>query len=69
MKALSAEGRMSGIILFILPPAMVGMISLLNPDYLADMTDNGFGVIMLIAAVVLLAIGGYWMKRLIRFDY
>lgn len=69
MKALSAEGRMSGIILFILPPAMVGMISILNPDYLGDMTGNGFGVIMLIVAVVLLTIGGAWMKRLIRFDY
>jgi tight adherence protein B len=69
MKALSAEGRMSGLVLFFLPPCMVGLISLLNPEYLSEMTGKAAGVIMLVGAAMLLAIGGAWMKRLVRFDY
>ncbi len=69
VKALSAEGRVSGIILFILPPAMVGAISVLNREYLNEMLNETEGQIMLIIAGVLLLAGGAWLKRLARFVY
>ncbi len=69
VKALSAEGKMSGIILFILPPGMVGAISLLNREYLNEMLDTTEGQVMLIISGVLLIIGGAWLKRLSRFVY
>jgi tight adherence protein B len=69
VKALSAEGRVSGMILFILPPAMVGMIALLNRDYLDEMVTTSEGQIMLVVSAVLLLAGGAWLKRLSRFVY
>ncbi len=69
VKALSAEGRVSGIILFILPPAMVGAISVLNREYLNEMLNETEGQVMLIIAGVLLLAGGAWLKRLARFVY
>ena len=69
VKALSAEGKMSGAILFILPPGMVGAISMLNREYLNEMLDTTEGQVMLIVSAVLLIIGGAWLKRLSRFVY
>lgn len=69
VKALSAEGKMSGAILFILPPGMVGAISMLNRQYLNEMLDTTEGQVMLIISAVLLIIGGAWLKRLSRFVY
>lgn len=69
VKALSAEGKMSGALLFMLPPGMVGAISVLNREYLNEMVDTSEGQIMLVVAGVLLVIGGAWLKRLSRFVY
>ena len=60
---------MSGIILFVLPPGMVGAISLLNREYLNEMLDTTEGQVMLVISGVLLIIGGLWLKRLSRFVY
>lgn len=69
VKALSAEGRMSGLVLFLLPPVMVGAIAVLNREYLNEMLNATEGQIMLVISIVLLLIGGAWLKRLARFVY
>jgi tight adherence protein B len=69
VQALSAEGKTSGLILFFLPPAMVGLIAVMNRQYLDEMVTTTDGQIMLIASGVLLLVGGAWMKRLARFVY
>ncbi len=69
VKALSAEGRMSGLLLFMLPPGMLAAISALNPDYLGEMVDETAGRIMLGAAAVMLLVGGLWLKKLAKFVY
>ena len=69
IKALAAEGKLSGIILFALPIAMFGWIALVNPDYLAEMTGNGLGIAMLIGAAGLMVAGGLWMRRLVRLEF
>jgi tight adherence protein B len=67
--ALSAEGKLSGLVLFVLPPGMVGMIALINRAYLDEMIGSGEGQVMLALATLLLLLGGVWLKRLSRFVY
>jgi tight adherence protein B len=69
VKALSAEGRMSGLLLFMLPPGMLAAISVLNPEYLKEMSGEAAGQMMLVAAAVLLGVGGLWLKKLSKFVY
>jgi tight adherence protein B len=66
IKALSAEGRLSALILFALPFCMFGVISVLNPDYITELTSHGLGIAMLVVAGVMLTIGGLWLKRITR---
>lgn len=66
VKALSAEGRISAVILYILPFLMLGWIRLANPGYLSEMTGSTAGRYMLVVAAMLLAVGGLWLRRIVR---
>ena len=66
IKALSAEGRFSALILFILPFGMLGVVSVLNPNYLSELTTSSMGVTMLVFAAALMVVGGLWLKRIVR---
>lgn len=63
-RALSAEGRISGVILTILPPAMVAVLSVVSPGYLGQLTGTAAGRLMALTAVGLLVVGGLWLRRL-----
>jgi tight adherence protein B len=66
VRALSAEGRMSAVILIGLPFALAGMIAVVSPDYLADLTGTTLGRIMIGVALALIGIGAMWIRRIVR---
>lgn len=66
VRVLSAEGRMSAWILSILPFALAGVINLLNPDFLAPLWNDPMGLNMMGAAGVMMALGIFWMWRIIK---
>jgi tight adherence protein B len=68
IKTLTAEGRLSAIILIILPFAIGGMISIVNRAYLAPLIQTRMGNAMLGLAAVLMVIGIFWMRAIIRVD-
>lgn len=66
VKALSAEGRLSAIVLFALPLCLVAFISLANPGYLSPLTSTGLGISMSAVATLLMLVGGLWLRRVVR---
>jgi tight adherence protein B len=68
IKVLSAEGRLSAVILVALPFLLAGYISVVNPGYLQQLTEVTIGKIMIIGGVVLMAIGIAWMRKIIKID-
>jgi tight adherence protein B len=66
IKALSGEGKLSAIILFVLPLAMLVFVAAVNPDYLSELTGRTLGVVMLLGAGALMVVGGLWMRRITR---
>lgn len=69
VKALSAEGRISAIILLALPFVIAGFISMISPDYLAELTGTAVGNLMLVVAALLMLAGGAWIKKIIKVDF
>ncbi|WP_091947176.1 type II secretion system F family protein [Trujillonella endophytica] len=69
VKALSAEGKLSAIVLMALPFGVGGFIGLTNPDYLAAFTESFAGYGMLAAVVVLLLIGALWLKKTVSIRF
>ena len=66
---LTAEGRLSGIILFCLPVGMFIFMKVANPAYFDELTNNFAGNVMLVGACALLVVGGFWLRRIIRLVY
>ena len=66
VKALSAEGRMSAMVLMALPILMFTGLVMFNPTYSRTFLTTVPGFLMIAASVVLLAVGGFWLSRLIK---
>ena len=66
MKALTAQGRMSGSVLTALPIIVAVGLSILNPGYFAAMLEPGKGRYMLAYAACSLLAGHFAIRRLVR---
>lgn len=69
IRALSAEGRLSGICLSIFPFVLAGIITLLSPAYFRDVADSPIAMAALVLGFVLLAIGNVTIYRLVNFRF
>jgi tight adherence protein B len=69
VKALSAEGKLSAIVLMALPFGVTGFISLTNPGYVAKFTQSLTGFLMLGVAAVMLIVGGLWLKSTVKIKF
>lgn len=68
IKVLTAEGRMSAIVLFVLPFAVGILLWILNPKYLSLLFTHSTGLAMLGIAFFMLAIGGMWLKKVVTIE-
>jgi tight adherence protein B len=66
IRALSAEGRMSALVLMALPVVMFIGLTLFNEMYSRTFTSTLPGYLMIAAAVVLLTAGGFWLSRIVK---
>lgn len=66
VRVLSAEGRLSAWILTLLPIALALVLQLVNPKFLAVLWTDRMGWNLLVAALVLMVIGIFWMWRIIK---
>lgn len=68
VRALSAEGRLSGYILTALPPLIGLYMMFANPDYVSLLYTTLPGFILLGVAAVLLGIGSFAMSKLAKVE-
>lgn len=66
VRSLSAEGRLSAVILISLPLVLGAFMIIFRRDYLRPLFTEQLGIAMLIGAGLLMAVGIYWMTRVIR---
>jgi tight adherence protein B len=65
VRALSAEGRFSAIILFALPIVVGGVLYKMNPDYMSTLFTDPMGQKMLMGGSFLMVTGAIIMKRMV----
>jgi tight adherence protein B len=66
--ALTAEGKISAIVLGILPVGLGAVLFVINPEYMRVLFDDTLGQIMCAVACVSALIGFAWMKKIINID-
>jgi tight adherence protein B len=67
--ALAADGRLSAIILMLLPFVVALFLFFLNPTYIMKLFTNPIGWVMLGAGAVMLTVGGLWLMKVINLKY
>jgi tight adherence protein B len=65
VKALTAEGRLSGIVLIAMPIGLFLLMLWMKPDYIRLLWTDPMGVKMSIAAIILVLIGSYAIKKIV----
>jgi tight adherence protein B len=69
IKSLAAEGKFSAYILMAMPIGIVLMLMLVNPGYMNVMFTHPLGWGMIAASVILMTIGGLWMRKIIDLKF
>jgi tight adherence protein B len=69
IKAISAEGRITAVIMSCFPPALYLMISTLVPTYFDPVWQSGYGPQVVGAILVIMTIGVFILFRMVRFDF
>lgn len=68
VRALTAEGRISAMVLGVLPPGLGAFLALSNPEFMSPLFHDFFGQVLLGLAVVSMIIGFIWMNKVIQID-
>ncbi|MBR1733970.1 MAG: type II secretion system F family protein [Alphaproteobacteria bacterium] len=63
MKAMSAEARMSAIVISALPFVFAGIMALVNPNHIQEFTKPGTGQTLLKIALTLFSLGTFFMLK------
>lgn len=69
VRSLSAEGRISAVILMGMPVAVAAMLSVINPTYMSAFVDEPAGNVMIAVSAVMFVIGGFWMSRIVKIKF
>ncbi|MHB1008568.1 MAG: type II secretion system F family protein [Propionibacteriaceae bacterium] len=67
--ALSSEGKLSAIILMALPFGVVAFLTIANPGYLNRLFTTTIGWMIVGVSVVMLTIGGIWLRATVKIKF
>jgi tight adherence protein B len=66
VQALTGEGRLSGIVLLALPPALFVVVYRMNPDYLMLLFTDPLGKKMLVGGIVTQLFGALMIRKIVN---
>ncbi|WP_104091201.1 type II secretion system F family protein [Arthrobacter sp. GMC3] len=69
VRALAAEGKFSAYILIALPFFVALFINLSNPGYMGALTKSPLGWIMIATGMIMMAIGSFWISRMVKIKF
>lgn len=69
LRTLTAEGRISALIIGVLPIITAGAVTLLNPDYITTLVTHPVGRGILIYAVMSWLFGILWLRKMAQVEF
>ena len=67
--SLASEGKLSAVILMALPFGVTAFLTMSNPGYLNRLFTTTIGWCIVIAAIVMLIVGGLWLRVTVRIKF
>jgi tight adherence protein B len=69
VKVLSASGRISGMVIGLLPVFLIGVLSLLNPNYIMAFFDTTLGMVLISLAGMMEIIGFLFVRKIVNIKF
>jgi tight adherence protein B len=69
VKALSAEGKISAIVLMVLPFGLGGILLVISPGYMNPFVETPIGLVLMGVSAVLLVLGALWLRKVVSFKF
>ena len=69
IKAISAEGRITAVIMALFPFGLYAMIDKLAPGYFDPVWQSGYGTLAVTAILTIMSMGIIILYRLVKFDF
>jgi tight adherence protein B len=69
IRAISAEGRVTAMIMAAFPFLLYLMISTLVPTYFDPVWDSGYGTVVVVSILVMMGFGLLILYKLVKFDF
>ncbi len=66
IKSLSAEGRISAVILSLIPIVLILVITVINPSYIGELPTTGAGQALIVFGIIAWLGAVAWMRRIVR---
>ena len=67
--SLASEGKLSAVILMALPFGVTAFLTMANPGYLSVLFTTTIGWGIVIAAIIMLTIGGLWLRATVKIKF
>jgi len=68
VSALSAQGKLSAIIVFCIPFGLAGVFALMVPQMMSEFIHNPIGIILMVFAFCMQMIGGLVLKKIVTLE-
>lgn len=68
VSSLTAEGRLSAVILVVLPFLEALVLWFLNPGYFTNLLSSGLGIGLVAGSLLLIVAGSIWLRRIVRIE-
>ena len=68
LSAMTAQGRLSGYIVSAMPFFLMAALSILSPDMMRPFFYSGVGQMMLLLVIVLIAMGGWVINKIVTIE-
>ena len=68
VKTITAQGRMSGLIISLLPPGLGVMIFLINPEHIGVLFKEPIGLGIVVFSIFMELIGIYFINRIVKIE-
>ena len=68
IQAMTAQGLMQGIIITLVPIALIIVFSFVNPGYVAPLFNTALGLVILAAMFALQIIGGITIRKIVKIN-
>lgn len=68
LRTLTAEGRLAAWILSLLPFVMAGVLTIANPEFLPQLTEDPTGRKLIVWAFGLMVVGTIWLRTVVKID-